>query len=216
MFQPTAQKFQLVNVRAVFPKYFKGQEQPFQGKGDPYYSGTFLLELADTKQIELVKAMIKEAAFKKYGEKADAMLKVFAAKDKLPVHDGDIKADKPYGAAYKGKLYVSARNNARTNPPIPVFDNVVDPTTGRARVIESPADPRAPYSGCYVNVFLNFFTYNQGGGEGIGASVLGVQFHKDGERLAGGVMTSADDYEAVPDASVEKVVASGKGAAALF
>jgi len=213
---PSSQKFKLSGVRAVFPKFFKGQEEAFQGKGDPYYSGAFLIETTD-KQVELVKAMIRDAAAKKYGDKAEAMLKIFAAKDKLPVHDGDIKADKAYGAAYKGKLYVSARNNARTNPPVPVFDNVIDSATGLARVIDSANDIKAPYSGCYVNVFLNFFAYNAGGGEGIGASILGVQFAKDGERLAGGVLTKADDYEAIPDsASPQTVAASGKGAASLF
>jgi hypothetical protein len=211
----TPQKFQLTNVRAVFPKYFKGQEESFQGKGDPYFSGAFIIEPTD-KQVELVKAMIREVAEKKFGAKADSMLKIFAAKDKLPLHDGDAKADKPYGAAYKGKLFVSGRNNATKNPPIPVFDNVIDPATGKARRIELASDPKAPYSGCYVNVYLNVFYYNQGGGEGIGASILGVQICADGERLSGGVPATADDYQAVPEKAQSDVAASGKGAASLF
>jgi hypothetical protein len=124
------------------------------------------------------------------------MLKILAAKDKLCLHDGDLKADKPYGAAYKGMLYISARNNARTGPPPVVFDNVKDPNTGQARAITSANDEKAPYSGCYVNVILSLFGYQQGGGEGIGAQILGVQFTKDGERLAGGGVAAADDFEA--------------------
>ena len=208
-------RIKLTNVRITFPKLFKGQEEAFENKGDPYYGASFLFEKNDP-QLEKLRAGVVTAAKAKFGDKAEDMLRTFRAKDKLPVHDGVLKANKPYGAAYAGKLYLSARNNARTNPPIPVFDNVIDPATGKAREILSPTDPKAPYSGCYVTVFVNLFGYNAGGGQGVGASIAGVQFFKDGERLAGGVSSSADDYDAIPDESVAKVAESGKGASALF
>jgi len=207
--------FLLKNVRAVFPKYFKGQEEAFEGKGDPYYSGSFILP-PDHPQLGELKTAIRDAAVAKLKDKADEALKLYQMKDKLPVHDGVLKASKPYGAAFKGNMYVSARNNAKTNPPIPVYDNVQDPTTGQARVITDQTDSRAPYSGCFVNVYLNFFAYNAGGGEGIGASIAGVQFHADGERLAGGVTAKASDFAAVPPAAKADAAKSGKGAAALF
>jgi hypothetical protein len=210
----SSDKFLLTNVRAVFPKYFKGQEEAFDNKGDPYYSGSFLIDPTDP-QVAKIREQIVAAATAKLGEKAGDALKVFSAKDKLPIHSGDLKADKPYGAAYKGMLFISGRNNAKTNPPIPVYDNVLDPATKLARVIESAADPKAPYSGCYVNVYLNFFYYKAGGGEGIGCSIAGVQFAKDGERLAGGVTARAGDFEAIPPAETAKA-ATGGGAAALF
>lgn len=208
-------KFLLNNVRVVFPKCFKDQAEAFDGKGDPYYSASFLLSPTDP-QIAKVREEIVKAARRKLGEKADAQLKIFSAKDKLPIHDGELKAGKPYGSAYKGMLYISGRNNARTKPPIPVYDNIIDPATGFARVIESAADPKAPYSGSYVNVFLNFFHYNAGGGEGIGCSIAGVQFHKDGERLEGGSVAAADDFKALPGTETAKVTATGQGAAAMF
>jgi hypothetical protein len=138
---------------------------------------------------------------------------VFEAKDKLCLHDGDLKADKPYGAAYKGMLYVSARINASKGQPPGVFDNVVDTATGMARLITSPNDPKAPWSGCYVNVILNVFAYDAGGGQGIGASFSGVQFHKDGERLAGGAVASASDFQAFPAPKAEM---ASEGAKSLF
>lgn len=193
--------FLLKNVRAVFPKYFEGEAEAFDGKGDEYYSGSFILP-KDHPQMAEIKDRIRKAAADKWAEKGPAMLKVFAAKDKLPLHDGALKADKAYGAAYEDKLYISARNNARTNPPIPVFDNVKDPATGEARVIKSKADPHAPYSGAYVNVVLNFFGYDAGGGQGIGASIGGVQWHAAGERLAGGVTASASQFEAADPGEV--------------
>lgn len=207
--------FLLKNVRAVFPKFHAGQAEAFEGKGDAYYNGTFLLEPTDP-QVEALKEAIRDVVRKKHPQDWEERLKRYAARDKLPLHDGALKAGKPYGAAYKGKLYVSGRNNAKTNPPIPVYDNVIDPKTGEARIITSPTDPRSPYSGSFVNVFLNLFDYNQGGGEGVGASIAGVQFHADGERLAGGVTAKASDFQAVPAKAIEKAAESGKGAASLF
>lgn len=211
----SAPLFRLNNVRVVFPKLLKGQEEAFEGKGDPYYSASFLLDPSDP-QIEALKTAIREAAVAKYKDKADEMLKVFQVKDKLPIHDGAIKANKPYGAAFNGMLYVSARNNAKTNPPVAVFDNVQDPATGQARAITEPTDARFPYSGSYVNVYLNFFAYNSGGGEGVGASIAGVQFHADGVRLSGGITAKASDFAAVPLAAKAEATKSGKGASALF
>lgn len=190
-------KITLLNVRAVFPKYFKGQEEAFEGKGDPYWSGSFLLP-KNHPQVEELKTLIRAASEAKFPGKGEAMLKVFQAKDKICLHDGDLKADKPYGAAYAGMLYVSARNNATKGPPPGVFDNIIDPKTGFARVIESANDPKAPWSGCYVNAILSVFGYAAGGGEGIGAQILGVQFAKDGDRLAGGGVSAASDFVAIP------------------
>lgn len=207
--------FLLKNVRAVFPKFFEGQAEAFEGKGDPYYSGSFLLEPTDP-QVEALKQEIRRVAQAKHPTDWEERLKIYAMKDKLPLHDGAMKAGKTYGAAFKGKFYVSGRNNAKTNPPIPVYDNVIDPKTNEARVIKSSTDPRAPYSGCFVNVYLNIFAYNAGGGEGIGASIAGVQFHADGERLSGGATAKASDFVAIPPKAVEQAAASGKGAASLF
>lgn len=205
----------LSNVRAVFPKFMAGQAEAFEGKGDPYYSGSFLLK-PDDPQVEIIKAEQRRVAQAKYPQDWEERLKVYALKDKLVLHDGAMKAGKTYGAAFKGMLYVSGRNKATSNPPIPVYDNVIDPKTGEARVITAASDPHAPYSGCYVNVYLNFFAYNAGGGEGIGASIAGVQFHADGERLSGGATAKASDFKALPPAAKEAAAASGKGAASLF
>jgi hypothetical protein len=211
----------LQNLRIVFPKLLAGQEEVFKGKDgadkDPYYSASWLIDPTDP-QVELVKAEIRRVAQKKYPQNWEEMLKVFQAKDKLPIHDGLLKANKPYGAAFKGMLYISARDNAAKKPPRAVYDNIVDPKTGHARVITSPTDPKFPYSGAFTNVYLSFFTYNQGGGEGIGASIAGVQFHADGERLAGGVTAQASAFKAAPPpaAVAQKAVATGQGAASLF
>lgn len=206
-------RVKLDNVRITFPKLFAGQEEQFNNKGDPYFSASFLMP-ADHPDLPKLKAAILAAATAKWGAKAGDMLKEFQIKDKLPVHDGALKASKPYGEAYKGMLYVSARNNAAKNPPVPVFDAVIDPATNMARVIPSAADAKAPYSGSYVNAIINVFGYSRDGGQGVGASIVGVQFHKDGERLSGGESASASDFEAIVPEKSE--AAQKQGAASLF
>lgn len=210
----TNTQVKLNRVRLTFPKLLPGQEEQYNGKGDPYWGASFLME-RDHPDLPKLRAAIQAAAQAKWPQKFETQLKAAQAKDKLPVHDGDLKADKPYGEAYKGKLYVSARNNAKSGPAPAVFDNVIDPATGQAREIKSASDKRAPYSGCYVNVILNLFAY-QNEGEGVAASIMGVQFAEDGERLAGGVQAQAKDFEAIPDKSAEQAADSGKGAASFF
>ena len=200
--EPTQVK--LKEVVIVFPKVLRGQEEAFGGKGDPYWSASFLVTKGDANYNAMVTG-IKAAAEKKWKDKSPAMLKVCAAKDKLALHDGDMKAGKSYGAAYTGKWYVSARNNAIKSPAPVVVDNVVDPTkvdskgNPQLRHITAVNDPHAPYSGAIVNVVLDLFAY-QNEGEGVAASITGIQFVRDGERLSGGGVLSPDAFQAIPEA----------------
>lgn len=210
-----ATRIKLLNVRITFPKLFEAEKFKADDK-DAYYSASFLLPKDHPQLSELARTTRKAAAIK-WKDKAEEMLMIAKSKDKLPIHDGMMKALKSYGAEYAGNFYVSARNNARTGARPGVYDNVIDPATGKARIITSSSDPRAPYSGMYVNVHLDLFGYKQGGGEGIGASIAGVQYHRDGERLSGGSIAAAEDFEAIPLEIVagDQTVAES-GAATLF
>jgi hypothetical protein len=205
------------NVRITFPKLFSGQEEQFNNAGDPYWSASFLLD-RDHPDLPALKAAIAEAAKEKWPQQADAMLKQFFAKDKLPVHDGDLKASKPYGAAYAGMLYISARNNAKSGEAPRVFAAELDPSTKERRKVTSANDAHAPYSGAFVDVKLNLFGYNQGGGQGVGASISGIAVRPGpdgkpfGERLSGGAPAAASDFEKIP----ELPASATKSAADLF
>jgi hypothetical protein len=207
-------RVRLTNVRVTFPKLFEPEKFTPTDKDD-YYSASFLLT-RDHPDLAALATTIRAAAVAKWRDKAEDTLMVAKAKDKLPIHDGDLKATKPYGAAYKGMFYVSARNNARTGAKPGVYDSVIDSTTGLARVILTANDKRAPYSGAYVDVLLDLFGYERDGGIGVGASIAGVQFKKDGDRLAGGAVAAADDFEAIPDATVAQAAVTGTGAKSLF
>jgi hypothetical protein len=190
-------KFNLSNVRLTFPQLFEPKQ--VNGQGEPKFSATGLMP-KNHPQIEAIKAAIFEAATAKWGAKAADVLKQLAAADKLCLHDGDAKSDYE---GYAGTLFINASNKVR---PLVV---------GPQREDLAAADGKI-YSGCYVNMVLDFWAQDNQFGKRVNASLLGVQFRADGPRLAGGAVASADDFEALPAAAVATAAASGQGAASLF
>ena len=52
-----------------------------------------------------------------------------------------------------------------------------------------------PYSGCYVNAFVEFWTQDNNYGKRVNATLLGVQFYRDGESFSGGGVADTDDFD---------------------
>ena len=108
------------------------------------------------------------------------------------VHDGD-GARPSDGAAFgqecKGHWVFTASCKA-DRPPF-----VVD---GMVQKIINPAEV---YSGCYANVNVNFFAYNQAGKKGIGCGLNGIQKTRDGEPL-GSTVTAEEAFSAIPQAGM--------------
>ena len=172
-----------ITLKEVVIAYAQGifeARVPEQG-GDPKYTAAFLFSKDHSAVKQLTDAVVAVAK-EKWGVKADETLKQLKAADRLPVHSGDAK---PNSAGYASKLYVNAGNKIR-----PV---VIDANKGAL----TAADGR-PYSGSVVNVILDIWPQDNKFGKRINASLLGVQFVRDGERLAGGSMATADDFEAIP------------------
>jgi hypothetical protein len=189
-------KIRLENVRLTFPQLFEPKQ--VNGQGDPKFSASFLLP-RDHPQLNAVAAAITEAATEKWGAKTADALKTLKAADRLAVHDGDAKADYD---GYAGSVFINASNKIR---PLVI---------GPQREPLAASDGK-PYSGCYVSAIIDFWAQDNQFGKRVNASLLGVQFTRDGERLAGGGVAAADDFDAIPDANVE-AAKSGGGAGALF
>ncbi len=190
-------KVHLKDVRISFANIFDAKQ--VQGQGDAKFSASFIMAKNHPSKDEVVKA-ITAAANEKWGAKADDVLKALKAGDKLCLHDGDAKPDND---GYVGNLFINASNKTR---PLVI---------GPQREPLVAADGK-PYSGCYVNAILEIWPQDNQFGKRVNASLLGVQFLRDGERLAGGGIAAADDFEAIPAAAGEKASTSGAGAASLF
>tara|TARA_R110000822_G_scaffold148879_7_gene287886 strand:+ start:251 stop:778 length:528 start_codon:yes stop_codon:yes gene_type:complete len=166
-------QLKLQNVRLSFPSLFR--KATFSGE-ETKFEGTFLLDKethADKiKEIEDAIAAITANNLK--GAKLKA--------DKICLKDGDeIDYD-----GYAGNMSIKASNGKR---PL-----VVD----RDRNPLSESDNR-PYSGCYVNAVLELWAQDNQYGKRINASLLGVQFFKDGQPFGDGVGASVSDFDVFGD-----------------
>lgn len=188
-------KVQLQNVRLAFPALFEAKA--VQGQGEAKYSASFIIA-KDNPILPKLSEAIMAVATEKWGPKAAEVLQQLKAGGKLPVHDGDAKANYQ---GYSGNLYLNASSKVR---PL-VINGDRSPLT---------ASDGKPYSGCYVNAMVSFWAQDNQYGKRVNASLMGVQFVKDGERLAGGEVASPDDFEAITPPTTE--AAQKSGAASLF
>ena len=188
----------------------------------PKFQGTFIVESTtlafagdanpDTpagKQKGYAYAPFKEAlqggiirvATERFAADTNTVLAQLKAQNRLILHDGAEKGGKP---GYVGNMYFNAGNAIR---PM-VMSAHGAPVTEQDGVF---------YGGCYVNGIFDLWAGKNAKGQPMaGIALLGVQFMRDGDRLTGGITAAADDFEAIPQAGVEKAAATGEGAKSLF
>jgi len=184
----------LKNVRIAFPKIW--EPESFGEDGKPACSASFIVEPANKLAMTTVADAIKKVAAEKWTTKAADMLKTLRAKNALCLHDGEEKAQYE---GFSGNYFVSSRNRVR---PV-VVDRNTSPLT--------QADGR-PYAGCYVNVSLDIWAQDNQYGKRVNATLLSVQFVKDGTSFGGGATGSASDFEDLGDD--DSVPAGDAGSAA--
>jgi hypothetical protein len=194
-------KIRLENVRLAFPNLFEPKAAKAGQKAK--YSAAFIFP-KDHPAVAIIRDAMVEVAKAKWGDKWESIYASLRAADKLAVHDGDAKSE--YGG-YAGNLFVNASNEVR---PL-VLGGGPD---GKAPLSASDGKP---YSGCYVNALVELWAQAHAEhGKRINASLMGVQFFKDGERLSGGATAAADDFDAIPQATQTAAASTGQGAASLF
>lgn len=194
-------KFTLANVRMSFPNLFEAKAPPQPG-GKAKFSAAFLFPRTHAQIADLQKVIV-DVATAKWGAKTDEVLKALKAADKLCVHDGDAKADTD---GYAGNLFINASNDIR---PLTLGGG----PDGRAPVAASDGKL---YAGCFVNAIVQIWAQDNQFGKRVNASLLGVQFLRDGERLAGGGVAAAEDFAPIPQEAQAQAAATGGGAKSLF
>lgn len=168
-------KVKLTNVRLAFPDLFV--PRPFKPGDPPKFKATFLIP-KDDPQVKAIEAAILVVAKEKWGAKAQVVLGgIRGNPNKFNFQDGDAKE---YDG-YSGQMALSAGNKVR---PL-VIDRNKSPLT--------ESDGR-PYPGCYVNASVEFFAYDNSG-NGISASLKGVQFAGDGDAFVGSPPATSEEFE---------------------
>ena len=170
-------KVVLKGVRLAFPDLWEPKK--FQGSDNARYSATFLVDPGSTND-KAIRDAIKSVATEAYGKKTDATLKSYEGNsNKFCYLDGNAKE---YDG-FADMMYLSSHRGEKQGQPL-VIDANKQPLS---------ANSGRPYAGCYVNATADI--YVQGGQfPGIRASLLGVQFFKDGDAFAGS-RANPDDFE---------------------
>lgn len=154
------------------PKAFEGQE--------PKYSVSLIISKDDKETIELIEKAIENAT-------NEGKEKYWSGKTpknlKYPLRDGDEERE---DEAYENSYFINA--NSKNAPQIVGKER--DRATGKAIALGEDD----VYSGCYANVSVNFYAYNNVS-KGIAAGLGNIQKEADGERLSGAFSKAEDDFD---------------------
>ncbi len=172
-------KISMKRIRISFPQIF--EPKPFEEGGEPKFSCAYLLD--KRKQRVLIKEVEKHmnALIKSVWGKRPTKLKNFI------FADGDEMADD--NEMYDGHRGYSVINASGRNRPL-LMDADMVPVTKE----DNPF-----YAGCYCNVTIHLYAFDNKYGKGVCASLRALQWIADGEALADAFVdpdTEFDDFEA--------------------
>lgn len=176
----SSNRIMLKNVRQSFMCYWQPEPYPNSSDTTPYYSGTYLLP-PDHPQLPDLHKICVDLCNEKWGKRGPAILKAITMTGKIFLRNGDTKPDYD---GFPGNWFVSARSKVRPS----YFDGQKNEITEGQGIL---------YSGCYVNVSLEFFAYTKGN-NGLGARQRGVQFVRKGDAFGGGgPPASGDEFDEI-------------------
>jgi len=171
-------------VRLSYPNLFK--KVAFNDDKDPTFSAMAVFDAdGDTHQLvfKTLQGLLKE----EFGDEAQAIWKKLKAKGRHILHNGEEMEGK---AGFSDEVsYISAYSDGR---PL-VF-------RGKSSNPEYIAEEDGiVYPGCYGDFLVQFYTWKNKNGKGVGCELKGFRFRKDGERLGGAVPASVDDFPDLDD-----------------
>lgn len=181
-----AGRVMLKDVRLSFPNLFKATKVGSDPNAEPRFSANFLIEPGSDLH-KLCEAKIEAVGKEKWGKDWTAQKNAMEKKDRIALHDGDLK---PNYEGYPGNLFLTATAKANSKPT----------------VIDANKEPLAessgrPYSGCYVNASVEFWAQeSKDWGNRINCTLRGVQFNRDGDAFSGSAPASTDEFDAVEGA----------------
>lgn len=168
----------LENVRASYPNVAEAREQIADDGTKSYaYSMQALMPKATHREAkDLCKAAVDKML-------VDAKLKALPA-DRKFIKDGDTMAKDET----EGQWVVSSREKNRPA----LRGHLKDPSTGKAMKLDPERDKSVIYGGCYVNVLIKPWFQANKYGKRANASLLAVQFLRDGEPFGEGRIREED------------------------
>ena len=181
-----------------------------KGKVRFNWGAKFILPAKDTKEgkemLAAAKTAMSAAKVIKWKDKAE---EVKIKLSNTPIQDGDDEEITTFGPM-KGAYFLSAsktvygaKDGSESDVPKRPFRiigprKVKDTQSGELKFPDvKSGDENAPYSGCYVNVKVEFWGQEADSDRGIpnrlNATILAVQFARHGESFGGGTRVNVDD-----------------------
>ena len=165
----------LLNVRLAFNDLFT--PTAFKAGQPEMFRANVLVE-PGSENDKKVQACIAHVGKEKFKDKWPKKKQLFEGDTKaFPYHDGN---KKDY-AGYEDMWALTAVKNSKAGKPL-IVNRDKTPT----------ADDGTIYSGCYVNIKVEFWAQD-GENSGIRCSLLSVQYWLPGDRFGGGSKPTADD-----------------------
>lgn len=188
----------LKDVRCSFitlgePEYYGGQKTKPTDKRR--WSATALIPAGSPlrKQIdEMIDAIAKEKWEKKW---QSVMENVRADPKACCFVDGKRKDYE----GYAGHWALTAHRNEDKGRPL-VYDSDKSPIYKPSNELYEGKAGRI-YSGCYVNMQIEFWCQDNNNGKAVRATLLGIQRQRDGDAFSGGVAPDPDAFEEITEGS---------------
>lgn len=177
--QAERENLMILNARAASMALFKASS--YRKDKDPEYFIRVLLDKGSAEAEKVKKAVI-DLYKRAWPADAEVAYKKAKAANRVVLHDGDEQADKD--GFDDTVVYFNASSKD--------FPLLLKPNGSPAR-----EEDGLFYPGCYVNLKIQLYTWDNENGRGVGVDLAGVQFWKHGEQLetgGGGAAASPDDF----------------------
>lgn len=166
---------------------------PKDGKGDPKFSLSLLIEKSREAELKPLRDLILKVAVEKFGPKAADIFGKNTLRLKQPIHDGDV--ERPEDESYAGKFYMTAT------------------TTRAPGIVDAKLQPvfeeGEAYSGCFFRASVAVYAF-ENESKGVTIFLNNVQVVKKGPRIDGRVSAEREFAEFTDEAPAAKP-AAGKG-----
>lgn len=179
----------LPEVRLSYPDLWRPGPPPKDKPNDPGKYGCHGIFAPGSEAYKRAAAAVLNVAQQKFGPNWQAILESLA-KDKKCLRNGNLNlsTDGKVRDGYADHFYIVAKNKLA---PIVI---------GRGGISDILTEQSGkPYGGCFVNLKVDIYAMDKPGfGKSINASLLAVQFVRDGDAF-GGSRPNADGFEAFDD-----------------
>lgn len=186
----------LNNVRCSFitlgePEYYGGQKTKATDKRR--WSATALVP-AGSPLHKAIDAAIEEVAKEKWEKKWQTVMENVRADPKACCFVDGKRKDYE---GYAGHWALTAHRNEDKGRPL-VFDSDKSPIYKPNNEIYEGKAGRI-YSGCYVNMQIEFWPQDNNNGKAVRATLLGIQRKADGDAFSGGVAPDESAFEEITE-----------------